>query len=384
MKLPRSRIIHKEWEDDNLKKQVKIGLGAAALALAAALCAGGTLAGWRTSSTVTNHISTAIVQGIVEEKYEQGQTITPGQTVEKCVWVKNTGTASSLVRAKVVIDWDDETAADMDATDCVFPAYNTADWTQGEDGYWYYNDIVEPNQCSTALFESFTVSPNLTNELAGRTGHIGVTMELLQASGDSPTLWGRTWSAYRRTPDAVAAKTQTAHIRFTYDENGGLIEYPDGQLFLDFQNLCPGETRSQLVAIDYTARNDSDAACSLWLRAALADNNKLGAETEEKIWKLLKQYAVITVTGPDNETLYSGPVWGNLDTDTNTMRNDLPLGRYSGTGTAHLNLTLTLDQNMPEELQGLLGYVDWTLTAAQESAPTVLVRYFPQTGIPER
>ena len=55
----------------------------------------------------------------------------------------------------------------------------------------------------------------------------------------------------------------------------------------------------------------------------------------------------------------SGPVWGNLDTDTNTMRNDLPLGRYSGTGTAHLNLTLTLDQNMPEELQGLLGYVDW-------------------------
>ena len=39
---------------------------------------------------------------------------------------------------------------------------------------------------------------------------------------------------------------------------------------------------------------------------------------------------------------------------------------------------------MPEELQGLLGYVDWTLTAAQESAPTVLVRYFPQTGIPER
>lgn len=297
---------------------------------------------------------------------------------------ENTGTASSLVRAKVVIDWDDETAADMDATDCVFPAYNTADWTQGEDGYWYYNDIVEPNQCSTALFESFTVSPNLTNELAGRTGHIGVTMELLQASGDSPTLWGRTWSAYRRTPDAVAAKTQTAHIRFTYDENGGLIEYPDGQLFLDFQNLCPGETRSQLVAIDYTARNDSDAACSLWLRAALADNNKLGAETEEKIWKLLKQYAVITVTGPDNETLYSGPVWGNLDTDTNTMRNDLPLGRYSGTGTAHLNLTLTLDQNMPEELQGLLGYVDWTLTAAQESAPTVLVRYFPQTGIPER
>ena len=384
MKFPRSRIIHKEWEDDNLKKQVKIGLGAAALALAAALCAGGTLAGWRTSSTVTNHISTATVQGIVEEKYEQGQTITPGQTVEKCVWVKNTGTASSLVRAKVVIDWDDETAADMDATVCVSPAYNTADWTQGEDGYWYYNDIVEPNQCSTALFESFTVSPNLTNELAGRTGHIGVTMELLQASGDSPTLWGRTWSAYRRTPDAVAAKTQTAHIRFTYDENGGLIEYPDGQLFLDFQNLCPGETRSQLVAIDYTARNDSDAACSLWLRAALADNNKLGAETEEKIWKLLKQYAVITVTGPDNETLYSGPVWGNLDTDTNTMRNDLPLGRYSGTGTAHLNLTLTLDQNMPEELQGLLGYVDWTLTAAQESAPTVLVRYFPQTGIPER
>lgn len=107
-----------------MKKQVKIGLGAAALALAAALCAGGTLAGWRTSSTVTNHISTATVQGIVEEKYEQGQTITPGQTVEKCVWVKNTGTASSLVRAKVVIDWDDETAADMDATDCVFPAYN--------------------------------------------------------------------------------------------------------------------------------------------------------------------------------------------------------------------------------------------------------------------
>lgn len=243
---------------------------------------------------------------------------------------------------------------------------------------------MEPNQGSTALFESFTVSPDLTNELAGRTGHIGVTMELLQASGDSPALWGRTWSDYRRTPDAVTAKTQTAHIRFTYDDNGGAIGYSDGNLFLDFQDLCPGETRSQLVAIDYTARNDSDAACSLWLRAALADNSGLGVETEEKIWKLLKQYAVITVTGPDGSTLYSGPVWGNLDTNSNTMRNDLSLGRYSGTGTAYLNLTLTLDSEMPEELQGLLGCVDWTLTAAQETAPTVLVRYFPQTGRPVR
>lgn len=56
-----------------MKKQVKIGLGAAALALAAALCAGGTLAGWRTSSTVTNHISTATVQGIVEENTSRGR-----------------------------------------------------------------------------------------------------------------------------------------------------------------------------------------------------------------------------------------------------------------------------------------------------------------------
>lgn len=191
-----------------MKKQVKIGLGAAALALAAALCAGGTLAGWRTSSTVTNHISTATVQGIVEEKYEQGQTITPGQTVEKCVWVKNTGTASSLVRAKVVIDWDDETAADMDATDCVFPAYNTADWTQGEDGYWYYNDIVEQNQCSTALFESFTVSPNLTNELAGRTGIVCDEFYLLFRYEYSSNFFYKLWKRIRKYNGLITGLTQ--------------------------------------------------------------------------------------------------------------------------------------------------------------------------------
>ena len=59
---------------ENFKKEkVSFWRRIAALALAAALCAGGTLAGWRTSSTVTNHISTATVQGIVEEKYEQGR-----------------------------------------------------------------------------------------------------------------------------------------------------------------------------------------------------------------------------------------------------------------------------------------------------------------------
>lgn len=375
-----------------MSKAKKNILFAALAALALTVClVGVTGAYFIAQASRTNTLTVGEVTFDPKEDIQNPDVpVQPGNSFMKRPYVVNTGNLPLRLRARVIF-------SDSAAQDACTLNYNTENWRYDEtEDFWYYAKTLQPGEdcrndalfdtvtCSTALFESFTVSPNLTNELAGRTGHIGVTMELLQASGDSPTLWGRTWSAYRRTPDAVAAKTQTAHIRFTYDENGGLIEYPDGQLFLDFQNLCPGETRSQLVAIDYTARNDSDAACSLWLRAALADNNKLGAETEEKIWKLLKQYAVITVTGPDNETLYSGPVWGNLDTDTNTMRNDLPLGRYSGTGTAHLNLTLTLDQNMPEELQGLLGYVDWTLTAAQESAPTVLVRYFPQTGIPER
>lgn len=79
--------------------------------------------------------------------------------------IRNVGTDPAYIRAMIVgswvnaggeilVDWDPE---DTTVGTIVWGAGN-ADWTKGDDGFYYYNDIVPGGEATSRLFESYTVT----------------------------------------------------------------------------------------------------------------------------------------------------------------------------------------------------------------------------------
>ena len=112
----------------------------------------------------------------------QGVRVRPGDKVSKEVTVENTCTQPFYLRVKlingvekVLLPVDDVFAFDV----------NDADWTHHEDGYYYYNSILQPGQITPALFhEVEIVRSKVGAQLSGRTLTLTVTAEAVQSKNN--------------------------------------------------------------------------------------------------------------------------------------------------------------------------------------------------------
>lgn len=148
----------------------------------------GTLAWFTSQSTANNTITTGNIQIEVKETMLQnGQEVTyvdptdtlvPGTTNSKIVRVENTGSDAAYVRVKVDIAFDDEALA----TDVVSLNTNSA-WTLN-DGYYYYNQILQPGQKTTDLFDSYTFGSSAGNEYATAKLNIDVNAQAVQSDNN--------------------------------------------------------------------------------------------------------------------------------------------------------------------------------------------------------
>lgn len=94
------------------------------------------------------------------------------EVVEKDVMIKNTGTINQFVRVMVLAEVRAAITGDPDnqqvlplriRTDLLLENGATADWVNGEDGYYYYiKEAVEPNEKTSKLFESVRLSDQLS------------------------------------------------------------------------------------------------------------------------------------------------------------------------------------------------------------------------------
>ena len=80
--------------------------------------------------------------------------------------VKNTGNTEAYIRAAVVVTWVREDGSvcaqrPVEATDYTIN-FNTAEWAQGDDGYWYFKSPVAPQGSTKALIAECkpTEAPN--------------------------------------------------------------------------------------------------------------------------------------------------------------------------------------------------------------------------------
>ncbi len=348
--------------------------------------AGSTLAAWSVQSDTVNKITIGSVKGLVMEEYIQNQTVMPGSTVNKVVTVKNTGDIDARIRVRIDKAWgasrddDGNLIADHSLnTDNIRITYDSTKWYYDKaDGYFYYLDVLSPGAATAVpLMKEFTVDKEIGNEYKNMQADIVVHMECVQAMGDGIRVWSdnpRVLGSYLPGP----GKTAVAEVAFTGSTDGFTFKTSGGDLFVNFKDLIPGESQSQVIKIS----NVFSQKTEVFLRADFIDQTHATPENRELIEKLLKQYAVITITADDGTVIYKGPVWGNPDIDshgTDSAKYFISLGRFDAGTSKNLTVSLSLDSAMDNRYQNLLGLVKWTFAAEGREA-----EYTPVTKTGER
>lgn len=346
-------------------------------ALVFVLSAGLTFASWRVSTPTVNTISMGSVTGKIVEVYEQGQTVYPAATVNKDVKVQNTGDIDVFVRVNIRKLWgeghdsDGDLIADLSlSTDNIIIQYDSENWYYNDDdGYYYYLNALKPAETTPSLFKSFYIDGSATGgEYNNKQADLIVTMEMVQAAGNGMSYWSMTPDQLGITYKQSSLKEIVTTVDFENPQEGFKFEVNKGDLFANFKNLVPGESRSQKI----TVTNDWSEDTEIFLHAEVIDQSQATKETKELIDKLLKRYATITVTDENGKNIYAGPVWGNPVTespDEPSMKNQYSLGSFSPKQTKSLHVSLYLDEAMDNEYKDLLGKIKWVFSAEGAETP---------------
>lgn len=154
------------------KKTILI-VGIAALVLVA-----GVLAYFSKIMSIDNPFTTKEYGGETVEKFTPEGDWEPGEQVTKVVKVDNTGDYDLWVRVKFEEKWERKSqtiaGTNIDSANAgFFPAsadasltsgssvykelLNTADWTKGSDGWFYYKNTLAPNGSTSPLLGSVTL-----------------------------------------------------------------------------------------------------------------------------------------------------------------------------------------------------------------------------------
>lgn len=142
------------------------------------------------TNAVTNTFTAAKSGTHIEEVTKDG--------VKSSIIVQNTGTATSYVRVKLVMNWvsDDENNQTISSEPVgITPEINTDDWFLGTDGIYYYRKPVAPKDAETGKVTSNLLKTPITQPEDAPDGyHLEVTVlaESIQAAPSEAVIksWG--------------------------------------------------------------------------------------------------------------------------------------------------------------------------------------------------
>lgn len=189
-----------------------------ALIICLAAVATGTAAYFTAEETAYNVITTGcLYMNLVEETTggkpwpEEGISgVMPGMTIDKVVYVKNTGSVPFY--ARVSIDKVITAAEGSDAVlnfDHISMDLNTEQWVEHE-GFYYYYRALQPGESTEPLMTKVTFEPSMSNEYMDATVQVDVLAQAVQsANNGSDPLKAEGWSEPMKTviksvePDAA-------------------------------------------------------------------------------------------------------------------------------------------------------------------------------------
>lgn len=148
-----------------------------------------TLAYYSTVGKATNVVTSGDIQLIIHEKTADGSDfpaegvyVIPGDIVSKRVTVENVCTHPFYLRVQITngVTNDALSAEDVFAIDL-----NTTDWTVAQDGYIYYNRILQPGEATTPVFtEVEIVGDQVDQSYIGSTLTLTVTAQAVQSENN--------------------------------------------------------------------------------------------------------------------------------------------------------------------------------------------------------
>ena len=121
-----------------------------------------------------------------EEFPEDGvDNVVPATSVTKIVEIENTGSASAWIRISIEKAIELASGGQGDPELLVLD-FNTDDWTE-QDGWYYYNSVLEPGDTTTPLFTTVTFAPEMGNEYMDATATIDVDAQAVQSDNNGST-----------------------------------------------------------------------------------------------------------------------------------------------------------------------------------------------------
>ena len=168
------------------------------LAICIATLAAGTLAYFTSEGKAHNVITTGGVDIEVREWANDDKTepfedltgVMPGTSATKIAEVANTGASEAWIRVGVEKDIrlpeiDPEVEIDPDV---VALDIDTVHWTDGGDGYFYYNEPVKPGEVTAPIFTAVTFKPEMGNEYQNATATVDVSAQAVQTANNGDTV----------------------------------------------------------------------------------------------------------------------------------------------------------------------------------------------------
>ena len=128
----------------------------AVCAIIATVMSNGTLAYYSVVGTATNVVTSGNIKLAIHETQGDGTpypedavVVLPGQTVSKRVAVENVCGHPFYLRVKLINSID---RAEVDPDDFLDIDINETYWTVKDDGYIYYNEVLEPGDITEPVF----------------------------------------------------------------------------------------------------------------------------------------------------------------------------------------------------------------------------------------
>lgn len=161
-----------------------------------AILAAGTIAYFTAEGRAHNVITTGSINiTVVEQQKGKDDTtveypkepitnVVPGAEISKIVTIRNDGKSTAWIRVKVgtEIKLVGEGVAD---TSLIVLNFDDKNWTV-KDGYYYYNKPVDPNESTTALFDTVKFDPRMGNEYQNCTVNINIYAQAVQTANNNP------------------------------------------------------------------------------------------------------------------------------------------------------------------------------------------------------
>ena len=171
------------------RNRIKITLLAVAVAMLT-LITQNTVAYYTNVGTATNVVTSGDISAQIIEKMgdgdfpQEGVYVMPGSVISKKVSVVNTGGHPFWLRVKLTDAIDDKSLS----SDIMELDLNLRDWIDGNDGFYYYKNPVQPGAETEKLFTQVKIAGNIDNTYLSKTLELTVSAYAVQSehNGTSP------------------------------------------------------------------------------------------------------------------------------------------------------------------------------------------------------